>query len=329
MSLSDFLQRLSSLTPTEDVLVATHVNADPDAVAAAFVLKSVLEKLGFRVRTCFPEGPSRLSKQLLDKLEIPYKNDCTCFSRLVVICDTSNESMLASAAECLKDAEIVVVDHHEPGNLVRRASLAAVYPEQPAATVIAVELAQLAGVSLEPKLATLALAGILYDTRRFSIATPKAFRAAAWLLESGGNYESAMLHPEEALEHSEKIARLKAAQRAMLIDVCGSIVALSEVTAYEASAARALITLGADVAFVLGGKEELRVSARASERVLDAGLSIAEIARRVAAVLGGEGGGHKGAGGLKIQGEKSQSEILRVISGEIIRELMELCREEG
>ncbi|MEM3892674.1 MAG: DHH family phosphoesterase [Thermofilum sp.] len=328
MTAMNILRYLSGLPSAEEILIVTHVNADPDAVATALVVKSVLEGRGFRAKTCFPEGPSKLSKELLAKLEVAYRNDCSCAARRVIVCDTSNESMLAGAAECLKSAEIVIIDHHEPGSLIHRASTAVVDAKEVAATVIAVELAKLAGVGLEPKLATLALAGILYDSKRFSLVTPRALRAAAWLLESGGSYEAALLHPEEELEYSERIARLKAAQRAMIIDICGTVVALTEVSAYEASAARALVALGADLAFVLGGKGELRVSARASERVLDAGLSIAEIAKRVAASLGGEGGGHKGAGGVKIRNEKSRSEVLRALASEVVGELMALCREE-
>lgn len=329
MSFEEFLKYIGRLASSEEILVVAHVNADPDAVATVLIVKRILEKQGLRVRTCFPEGPSKLSKELLGKLEITYENNCSCGAHYVVVCDTSNEVMLSNVAECLREAEVIVVDHHEPGNLLQRAVIALVDPKEPAATTIAVELAQLAGVDIGAKLATLALGGILYDTRRFVIATPRTLRSAAWLLESGGRYEVALPYPEEMLDYSERVARLKAAQRALFIDICGFIAAATEVTAYEASTARALVMLGADVAIVLGGKEELRVSARASDRILKAGLDIAAVARKVASIFGGEGGGHKGAGGVKVRRGASSNALLRAVTNELIREILTLCREES
>lgn len=325
MSIKSLLERITSIPSGEAIMVITHANADPDAVAAAFTVKNTLEHLGFVVLLCFPEGISRLAKDLLEKLGLTYENNCSCNVHYAVVCDASNEVMLSGAAECLKNAEIIVIDHHEPGNLLQRSSVAVVEPEEPAATTLAVELAQLAGINLEPRIATLALGGILYDTRRFSLASPRTLRAAAWLLEQGGNYEVAMPRSDEALSYSEKIARLKAVQRSIFIDVCGTIIAVTEVTAYEASVARALVSVGADIVFVVGGKDELRVSARTSERVLSSGFDVAAVSRRIADALGGEGGGHRGAAGVKIRKELPTSSIMRVIINEVTRELLSTC----
>ncbi len=326
MSVASLLELFRSLPPSDSVLIVTHTNADPDAVATALVVREVLSQLGLKAATCFPEGISRASRELLEKLGISYENSCTCRGRHVVVCDASNEAVLGEAAQCLAGAaSLVIIDHHEAGSLSGRARVAVIEPDEPAATTLAVELAQAAGVRLSPQLASLALGGILYDTKRFAVVSPRTLRAAAWLLECGGRYESALPRSEEELDYSEKVARLKAAQRALFVEVCGHIIALSEVTAYEASAARALVSLGADVAFVVGGKEEVRVSARASRKVLDKGVDLAEILRRVAEAVGGQGGGHKGAAGLNVRGGVTPGTVLRKLAEEVTRVLSEHC----
>ena len=251
MSVVDLLKYVRTLPPSERILVVTHVNADPDAVATALVVREVLAALGFNAVACFPGGISRVSRDLLERLGINYESSCECRARYVVVCDASNEAVLGEAAACLAGAAgVMIIDHHEAGSLAGRASVAVIEPGEPAATTLAVELAQAAEVRLSPQLASLALGGILYDTKRFMAASPRTLRAAAWLLESGGQYEQALPKPEEELDYSERVARLKAAQRAVLVDVCGHIVAVSEVTAYEASAARALVSLGADLSLI-------------------------------------------------------------------------------
>uniref|UniRef100_A0A7C1P0S1 DHH family phosphoesterase n=1 Tax=Thermofilum pendens TaxID=2269 RepID=A0A7C1P0S1_THEPE len=325
MNLS-FLEFFKSARPGT-VFVTTHVNADPDAVASALLLREVLKSMGFTTRVCFPEGPSKLSKKLIERFGISYNQNCSCSdAEYVVVCDTSNEIMLSEVKECLEGRHVVVVDHHEhKGSIAERAALALVEREASAVT-LAVEIAQIRGLRLGRELSTLALAGIVFDTKRFALATPRTLRAAAWLLEQGGSLEEALISLEEEPEYAERIARLKAAQRAMILDVCGYLVAVSEVSSFEASAARALVSLGADLAIVVGGKEgEVRASSRLSRDLAKLGVDLSDIARSVASVLGGEGGGHTGAAGVKVIGKAHRSALVRELLQETLTRILARC----
>jgi len=310
------------------VLITAHVNADPDAVASALLVREVLESMGFTARVCFPEGPSKLSKKLIERVGVSYEQNCLCSDAdYVVVCDTPNEIQLSDVKECLEGKSVVVVDHHGHGSIAERAALVLVEREA-STTTLAAEIAQSIGLKLGRELSTLALAGIAFDTKRFALATPRTLRAAAWLLEQGGSLEEALAGLEEEPEYTERVARLKAAQRAMVIEVCGYLVAVSEVSSFEASAARALVSLGADLAIVVGGRGgEVRASSRLSRNLARMGVDLADIAQRVASVLRGEGGGHKGAAGVKIRKRIHKGALVRGLLEETLVRVLTECEK--
>jgi nanoRNase/pAp phosphatase (c-di-AMP/oligoRNAs hydrolase) len=108
------------------------------------------------------------------------------------------------------------------------------------------------------------------------------------------------------MDFSERVARLKASRRVRLFSVKGRIVALSHVSAYQASAARALIDLGADVAAVAGQKNEsIEVSLRATREFnTETNVHLGkDIAKPLGEYIHGMGGGHATAAGANGTGE--------------------------
>jgi nanoRNase/pAp phosphatase (c-di-AMP/oligoRNAs hydrolase) len=107
------------------------------------------------------------------------------------------------------------------------------------------------------------------------------------------------------MNRSERIARLKAAERASVVMLGNWIVVTSQLGSYQSSAARAFLGLGAHVAFVAGEvKDKIRVNMRATEDFYE--KTSAHLARDVAIplgkLLGGVGGGHPTAAGLTASG---------------------------
>jgi len=101
------------------------------------------------------------------------------------------------------------------------------------------------------------------------------------------------------------MARLKAAQRMQLHDIGGWTVATSNVGSFQASAARALLGLGADVAVVAGrDKRRLRASMRATERFYrETSIHLGrDIALPLGEEFGGAGSGHPTAAGVNGEG---------------------------
>src|SRR2546428_6571172 len=103
------------------------------------------------------------------------------------------------------------------------------------------------------------------------------------------------------MNRSERVARLRAAERSNVTMLGNWIIVTSQLGSYQSSAARAFLSLGAHVAFVAGEvKDKIRVNMRATEDFY--GKTGAHLARDVAIplgkLLGGVGGGHPTAAGL-------------------------------
>ena len=148
--------------------------------------------------------------------------------------------------------------------------------------------------------AALLFLGIIYDSRHLLLARNKTFNIINQLLELGVNYSEMIDLLATAMDRPERIARLKAAQRLQIHEFNGWLVAISHTSAYEASACRAIIRLGADVVLVYGkNKDGIRMSGRATSAIAKrTTLNLAsDIMAKIGLVMHGEGGGHNTAAG--------------------------------
>lgn len=328
---------INSLSRDTQILVLTHINPDPDAVASVFLIKKILDTYGLNATILFPDAPSRVSKRILEKLDIDWTTTVEVHRPYaLVICDTSSSVLLGKNKNLLNNSEkTLVIDHHFPcGDLCEKAEFRIVLRE-PSTTAIIADIARKSNITLGEKLSTLALCGILYDTRRFAISSPSTFKTSAWLMEQGGDYNMALSLLTEKIQYSEKIARFKGIYRSSIVEVCGYIIATTEVSAFEASVARTLVSIGADVAIVIGGKkEEIRVSIRASKELLEKGFSASEISKRISKSLGGQGGGHEAAAGINIllrnKGEAGRLKNLltKELLNETVRNILLYCERQ-
>ena len=325
------LRRILDSSPGT-TLIVTHKNADPDAVASALAMRNLLETkydLG-EVRIGFPEGPSRVSRRLLEFINYRVEYDVEPASGthgLVMVVDTgSTEQLGAFKAVINRCDRLVVIDHHRPHKSLHAKATLRVISESASSTVeIIVRLFERLRHVPSPELSTLMMAGLLFDTRHFQHSSPFGFLAAYRLLTWGAKPEVVFEALRGELEVPERIARLKAAQRLQLFRIGKWIVVTSTVGAYEASAARALLDLGADVSFVASEDDTTRVSGRASKRFCsETGIHLGrDVMQRLEVKFGGSGGGHALAGGY--EGEASAETIL----GEIVRMLKTLISGSG
>jgi nanoRNase/pAp phosphatase (c-di-AMP/oligoRNAs hydrolase) len=111
---------------------------------------------------------------------------------------------------------------------------------------------------------------------------------------------------------------MKACRRAKLIKMGNWIIALSHVSAYQASAARALVDLGAHMAAVGGQKDEkVEISLRCTRDFNHVtGIHLGrDIAKPLGESLQGMGGGHATAAGVNGTGavDKGLKRCLRLV----------------
>lgn len=151
--------------------------------------------------------------------------------------------------------------------------------------------------------ATALLAAIFIETRYFSLANSATFEEAGSLAASGADPRKIQGLITAPATRSERVARLKAAQRLRIDQVDEWLIVGSEVGSYQSSAARGLLSMGADVSFVAGMvKGRIRVNMRSTEKFhhttnLHLGR---DVAIPLGKGLGGSGGGHPTAAGMQV-----------------------------
>jgi len=165
------------------------------------------------------------------------------------------------------------------------------------------ELIKAEGIKLKKSSNLALLVGILADSARLRLATAKTIQIIAMLLDCGVDYQKALelvYLPEEDV--SEKIACLKAAQRMEIHKVDNWVLVTTKINSFESRAANSIISQGADCVFVGSeNKEKIKISGRARDNFLKVtGINLGrDIMPPVGESVGGSGGGHKEAAGVK------------------------------
>ncbi|MFQ6068290.1 MAG: bifunctional oligoribonuclease/PAP phosphatase NrnA [Candidatus Bathyarchaeia archaeon] len=294
------------------VILLCHHNADPDAIGAAFAFSSLLERLRPRLRTeiAAAEGPSRLSRHLLTALPVKLTQDPHIEEAdVIMLLDTNTIQQLNDWAERVKasNSPIIVIDHHASHPETEQLAAFSVADENASSTCeIIYRFFMDMNVRFREAEAKSLFLGIAFDTRHFILANSTTLKIVADLIDAGVNAREALSLLSLPMEESERIARLKASKRVRLLKIGDWIVAFSHVSAYQASAARALISLGAHVAIVAGQRnEKLRISMRASQDFhRETGVHLGlDLAKPLGEYIRGMGGGHTVSAGVNGVGD--------------------------
>jgi len=298
------------------VLLLCHINADPDAVCAAFAFSRLIQRLrpSLRVEIAAAQGLSRLSKFMLRSIPAELTREPLIESaEVIVLLDTNTIQQLGDWSERVKvsKAALVVIDHHASHPETERIATLSVADEHASSTCeIVYQLFKEAEVKPSLEEAKALFLGIAFDTRHFILASSTTFEAVADLIDIGVKPEETLALLSLPMDASERIARLKASKRTKLLKINNWLIAFSHVSAYQASAARALITLGAHVAVVAGQhNEKIQISMRASRDFYEkTGVHLGrDIAKPLGGYLKGMGGGHSVSAGVNGVGDVEAS----------------------
>jgi len=313
------ISKITSLIDKLDaklVVLLCHHNADPDAICAAFAFSQLLRRLRpkLSVEIAAAQGISRLSKFLLKSLPIelteqPHIEKADC----IVLLDTNTVQQLDEWSERIKAANspLVVIDHHASHPETERFATLSVTDEEASSTCeIVYQFFREAEVKPTEVEAKALFLGIAFDTRHFVLASSSTLKTVADLIDAGVNAEENLPMLSLPIHSSERIARLKAGKRMKLMKVGEWLVALSHVSAYQASAARALIGLGAHVAVVAGQRgDTVQISLRACRDFYEnTGVHLGrDVAKPLGEYLRGMGGGHSVSAGANGVGDVDSS----------------------
>jgi len=315
MQIHEIVALVDKLDAKLAVLLCHH-NADPDAVCAAFVFSQLLKRLRpeLEIEIAAAQGPSRLSKFMLKSLPVQLTPQPRIEKAdLIVLLDTNTIQQLDEWNERVKasNSPLIVIDHHASHPETERLATMCVTDEEASSTCeIVYQFFKEADVELTEIEAKTLFLGIAFDTRHFVIATSKTLKIVADLIDAGVNAQETLPLLSLPMGYPERTARLKASRRVKLLRINDWLIALSHVSAYQASAARALIGLGAHVAIVAGQKgDTIQVSLRASRDFhKKTGIHLGrDIAKPLGEYLRGMGGGHSVSAGVNGVGDVEAS----------------------
>jgi phosphoesterase RecJ-like protein len=327
MTFTDILKMLDE-AHANFVLLLCHHNADPDAICSAYAFQGLLAKVKPNVTAEIGagQGISRLSKHILKHLPIavnPQPNVEKADAIVLLDTNTIQQLGLLSERVAKTKAPIIVIDHHTAHPATERIAKLCITDEEAASTCEIVynfykQLNTKPGLN-EAKALFL---GITFDTRHFILAKTSTFKTISELSDIGVNPQEELSSLTLPMDFSERVARMKACRRAKLIRIENWIIALSHVSAYQASAARALVDLGAHLAAVAGQKnEKIEISLRCTREFNQVtGIHLGrDIAKPLGEYLQGMGGGHATAAGVNGTGyiEKGLKRCLRLVKEEL------------
>jgi len=305
MSFGEITRVLDSLN-TKFVSLLCHHNADPDAICSAYGFKNLLKQTRPTIETEIgtAHGISRLSKHLIQHIPIDVKELPSIEKAdAIILFDTNTIQQLDSLAEKIKERNtpMIVIDHHAPHpDTLLTAKLCITDEDSSSTCEITYKFYKETNIKLSENEAKALFLGIAFDTRHFVLANSSTLKTIAELVELGVDARETLPLLSLPMDFSERIARLKACRRAKLFKINEWVVALSHVSAYQASAARALIELGADVTAVAGQEaENIEISLRATtEFSKKTGIHLGkDIAKPIGEYIHGMGGGHSTAAG--------------------------------
>jgi len=306
------------------VILLCHHNADPDAICSAYAFQSLLTKRrpNMRVEIGTGQGISRLSKHILKHISIIVKLQPDVEKAdVIVLLDTNTIQQLGQLAERVSKTAvpIIVIDHHAVHPQTEQIAKLCITNEEASSTCEMVYgFYQELNIKPDLDVAKALFLGITFDTRHFVLANSSTFKTISELSDTGVNPQEELSSLALPMDFSERVARMKACKRAKLIKIEKWIIALSHVSAYQASAARALVDLGAHMAAVAGQKnEKIEISMRCTRDFnIATGIHLGrDIAKPLGEYLQGMGGGHATAAGVNGTGyiEKGLKRCLRLV----------------
>ena len=300
------------------LLLLIHHHADVDAVASAIALQTVFKEASI----CAPGGVSSHGQKVAETneteiiLDSPKEWDGT-----VIALDSPNPEHCGPIP---KTDHIIVIDHHTKIEGWPLGTEIIHQPNKTSTAEIIIQIIDELDLEINKKCANVLLAAIYTDTGQFRHANNETFKSASILCENGAEPQEVINLLDSERPLNQKVTFLKAAQNMKWIQHGKWIIATSIVGSFESGSARHMIVLGADIALVGSSKKngEMRLSTRASNRIVSQGFNLTKILEKICEVNGGSSGGHPGAAGYNGIGDTEA--IIEIAKQESINKIREI-----
>ena len=295
MLLSDSSKKLFE----KKLLLLIHHHADVDAVASAIALQTVFENAVI----CAPDRISSHGQKIAEFNEVEIIMESPKYwEGTVIVLDSPNPEHCSPVP---KAQSMIVIDHHSKVDGWPPETEIIHQPNKTSTAEIIIQIINELDLNISKKCANVLLAAIYTDTGQFRHANNETFTSASILCDRGAEPQDVISLLDSERPLIQKVTFLKAAQNMKWIQHGKWIIATSTVGSFESGCARHMIVLGADVAIVGSAKKngEIRLSTRASNRIVSMGFNLTEILEKICEINQGSSGGHPGAAGYNGKGD--------------------------
>ena len=275
-------------------LIMMHQSADPDALGSAYAISKV-----FGGDIDLSGGLNRPAKRMLSMIKAEGKimPDYSSYDAIISV-DAASPGQLPARPHI-----DLVIDHHMRDDSWD-ADVLLIDEDAFACTQVVLDLIREAEKEIDSDTAFALLAGMYSDTKRLKIGDVRLFEDFTDMLDISGAEMEDLASMLDDRDMSIKISVMKGMQRLKFDTFRGYMLCSTHVKSFESMVANALVDAGADIAFVGAPRnDEIRVSARASDRVLREGLHLGKLFKELGYEIDGEGGGHDGAAGFSTKGD--------------------------
>ncbi|MCR4335424.1 MAG: DHH family phosphoesterase [archaeon] len=303
---------LNNLSPLfgKKLLILTHAGADVDSLASAAAIYFSLKEKS-KITIGVPDHLNLNAKALTKQLKIPYKINPSFEGFDALLCVDFNKSkMLGSLQKNFFSykGEKFLIDHHsEEKEIMAPKNNVFASKKAISTTELVYQLLKKTKVKIPKNAYACIASGIITDSASFHIADHVTFKIMAEVMEKAElSYRGLVDLFSTEIDFSQKIAALKAAKRVRIFKSANAIIAISDVGAFEADAANALIRIGANVAFCgFAEKGTIRISGRVNNSWMNKNkFDLArDVFNKLENYFPGEGGGHQGAAGFNGKGD--------------------------
>ncbi len=316
--------------------IVAHRHADVDAYCSAYTVAEAIKRLSksVEVHVSSPGGLSFLAERLraqfpLEIISEPSFQDLD----LLVIVDTGDAALLESWAKAIREAscERVLIDHHPPSaSLGKLVEFSVIDQKASSTSEIVFNLWRRLKLTPSRSVAQAVLLGIMADSGFLTRATEDTIYDVEKLCKLGASLQKSRSLLRVRPERSELIARLKGARRIRIFEVGKWMVAITRVGSFQASVARSLLDLGADLGVAIGARAAgSRASLRSKEEFYDeSGVHLGiDVAQKISErIRSGSGGGHATAASVQCGSRQSRlyEEATYVISEALGEQLKQI-----
>lgn len=302
----------------DELLLLIHHHADVDAVASAIALQTVFKE----ATICASDGVSSHGQKVAEtyNIDIIMKTPKEWKGTIVAL-DSPNPEHCSPLPE---SENIIVIDHHSKIEGWPNGTEIIHQPNKTSTAEIIVQIINELGLKINNTCANVLLAAIYTDTGQFRHANNETFDSASILCKNGAEPQDVINLLDSERPLIQKTTFLKAVQNMKWMQQGKWIIATSIVGSFESGSARHLIVLGADIAIVgsENKKGEMRLSTRASNRIVAHGFNLTKILEKICNINEGSSGGHPGAAGYNGIGDAEA--IIEIAKQESINTIREL-----